>query len=93
MRTGFYKQYDFNEWWDSRRNRLLGNNSISAYRCPSDRNPQSTETNYVMVVGEDTVGGKPNETVSLARDHPRQLEYDRCGGGHRLEHQLGAPQT
>ncbi len=62
-----YKQYDFNEWWDSRRNRLLGNNSISAYRCPSDRNPQSTETNYVMVVGEDTVGGKPNETVSLAQ--------------------------
>jgi prepilin-type processing-associated H-X9-DG protein len=62
-----YKQYDFNQPWDSPRNRALGGVSIPVYRCPSDGNPASTETNYVMVVGDHTIGGKPNEKVDFSK--------------------------
>jgi len=65
--TDLYEQYDFKQPWDNPRNRSLGNQSISTYRCPSDRNPQATETNYVMIVGDHTAGGEPNETVSLSQ--------------------------
>ena len=58
-----YKQYDFNQPWDSPD--LAGGTAVPAYRCPSDGNPASTETNYVMVVGDHTIGGKPNEKVDF----------------------------
>src|SRR5208283_3296801 len=59
-------QYDFNQPWDSSRNRALGGIAIPAYRCP-DSNSPLTETNYVMVVGDHTIGGKPNETVDFSK--------------------------
>jgi prepilin-type processing-associated H-X9-DG protein len=62
-----YKQYDFNQPWDSPRNRALGGVSIPTYRCPSDVNSAPTETDYVMVVGDHTIGGKPNETVDFSK--------------------------
>jgi len=60
-----YERYNFNEPWDGPNNRVLANTAISAYRCPSDPNPSSTETNYVMIVGPGTIGGLPNEKVGF----------------------------
>ena len=66
-RTDLYEQYDRDQPWDSPRNRAVGNTALRLFRCPSDpggtTNP--TETNYVRIVGKDTVGGTPNERVSL----------------------------
>jgi len=61
-----YDAYNFNEPWDSPRNRVLGDAVPPVYRCPSDGKPASTETNYVMIVGKGTVGGLPNEAVRLS---------------------------
>lgn len=60
-----YQRYNSNEPWDSPANRALGSLMPPVYRCPSDASAASTETNYVMIVGKDTVGGLPNEAVSL----------------------------
>ena len=62
-----YKQYDFNQPWDSPRNLARGGVSIPVYRCPSDGNPASTETNYAMVVGDHTIGGKLNEKIDFSK--------------------------
>ena len=61
-----YDQYDFNQPWDSPRNRTLTNVRIPVYQCPSSPNPSSTETNYVMISGKGTIGGLPNEKVTMA---------------------------
>ena len=45
----------------------LGRVSIPAYRCPNDNTSKDNETSYVMIVGERTFGGKPNETVNFAK--------------------------
>jgi prepilin-type processing-associated H-X9-DG protein len=62
-----YDQYDFNQPWDSPRNRPLDNTPMPVYRCPSDPGLNSTETNYVMIAGKGTVGGLPNEAVTFAQ--------------------------
>jgi prepilin-type processing-associated H-X9-DG protein len=61
-----YKGYNFNEPWDGPNNRKLHNTVIQTYRCPSDPSPVKTETNYVMIVGEHTIGGLPNEAIRLS---------------------------
>ncbi len=63
-----YQRYDPKQPWDSPQNRALGKVPVPYFRCPSDpaatANP--TETNYVRIVGKDTVGGLPNEVVKLS---------------------------
>ena len=61
------QQYDLEQPWDSPQNRALGNISVPVFRCPSDpgADANSTETNYVRIVGKDTIGGMPNEAVKL----------------------------
>jgi len=61
-----YDQYDFNQPWDSPKNRALAGIPIPTYQCASAANPALTETNYVMIVGKGTIGGLPNEKVTFA---------------------------
>jgi len=58
-----YEQYDFNEPWDSPKNRGLLEFFPSEYCCPSDEVSGPQETSYVMIVGEGTTGGIPNQGV------------------------------
>ena len=64
--TPLYDQYDFSEPWDGPNNRALYGVSLSAYRCPSDDGPTPTDTSYVMIVGEGTIGGTPNELARIS---------------------------
>jgi hypothetical protein len=63
-----YRRYDSKQPWDRPQNRALGNTPLEFFHCPSDpgttANP--TETNYVRIVGKDTVGGMPNEAVKIS---------------------------
>ena len=61
-----FEEYDFSEPWDGPSNQALHGVSLPAYRCPSDAGPDSVETSYVMIVGERTIGGTPDETVRIA---------------------------
>ncbi len=50
-----YRRYAFSEPWDGPKNRLLWMEMPHVYRCPSIRGQNSFSTNYVAVVGPDTV--------------------------------------
>lgn len=60
-----YDMYDFSEPWDGPNNGLLLDMFVPAYHCP-DSVSMSSETSYVMIVGQGTVGGQPNEEVDFA---------------------------
>jgi hypothetical protein len=60
-----YDMYNRKEPWDSPTNRGVTAISFPVYRCPSDNGPP-LETNYVMITGPNTIGGKPNEAVKMA---------------------------
>jgi prepilin-type processing-associated H-X9-DG protein len=62
-----YNLYDFNEPWDGPNNGLLLGDFPMGYRCPQDNASGPFETSYVMIVGEGTLGGLPNEEVSFAK--------------------------
>jgi hypothetical protein len=59
---GLYRQYQQNESWDSPANRELLKRRPPQYRCPSDSNVSEDDTSYVMITGEDTVGGTPGSS-------------------------------
>jgi hypothetical protein len=59
-----YDLWNHDEPWDSPNNMRIGQTSIPAYRCPSDDDP--TETNYVMITGEEAIGNLPNEVTKIA---------------------------
>jgi prepilin-type processing-associated H-X9-DG protein len=61
-----HDQYDYSEPWDGPNNRALHSISLPAYDCPSDPGSMAEETSYVMIIGERTIGGTPNETVEMA---------------------------
>lgn len=63
-----FGRYDSRQPWDSPHNRALGNTPLEFFQCPSDPDTTAnpTETNYVRIVGKDTVGGTPNEAVKLS---------------------------
>ena len=68
--AGLHEMYDSDVPWDDPNNEFLMNVPVMAYRCPSDASSSgaslSCETNYVMVVGEGTLGGEPNEAVQIS---------------------------
>ena len=65
--AALYKNYKFDEPWDGPNNRNLDNIAIPVFRCPCDPGPPgSTETNYVMVTGEHTIGGLPNAATRIS---------------------------
>ena len=44
----------------------IGRTAVPAYCCPSGCDDDSTETNYVMITGEEAVGNLPNEVTKIA---------------------------
>ena len=50
-----YHQYDFSEPWDGPNNRLLIDQMPRFYVFPGDDSQAASETNYLAVVGEETV--------------------------------------
>jgi prepilin-type processing-associated H-X9-DG protein len=66
--SDLYRAYDATQSWNSPKNRVPGSVHLEVFRCPSD--PGATEgpaeTNYVRIVGKDTVGGMPNEAVKIS---------------------------
>ena len=64
--AALYDMYDFNEPWDGPINSLLLDGLPSAYCCPDDYVLMPGMTSYVMIVGEGTLGGNPNEKVRFA---------------------------
>jgi prepilin-type processing-associated H-X9-DG protein len=67
---GLYRQYRFDEPWDSPHNRVLAGVMPSVYRCPSDpAQAGSTTTRYVVVTGPGTVfDGAKCATMAEIRD-------------------------
>ena len=61
-----FEMYDFREPWNGGRNRTVSGIVIPTYCCPSDPNPPSPMTNYVMIVGKGTIGGEPNVGTSFS---------------------------
>jgi prepilin-type processing-associated H-X9-DG protein len=49
-------RYDFDEPWDSPKNRMVTDTMLNIFQCPSAQRTGPTETNYVMIVGPETVG-------------------------------------
>jgi prepilin-type processing-associated H-X9-DG protein len=54
-----YRRYRANEPWDSPANRELAKIRLQEFVCPSDTDAVPGETSYVMITGENTIGGKP----------------------------------
>jgi len=50
-----YKQYRFDEPWDSAHNRQLLDQMPAVYGCPADKKRAAGTTNYVAIVGPQTV--------------------------------------
>lgn len=50
-----YKRYDFNEPWDGPNNALLAKEMPAIFRCPSDKANPGTLTDYVAIVGPETI--------------------------------------
>lgn len=52
---GLYDQYDFSQPWDSAQNQLLAAQMPVVFACPSDSTGGGTTTNYLAVVGPETI--------------------------------------
>ena len=50
-----YDQYDFNEPWNGPHNSLLAKTMPSIFRCPSGTANKGATTNYVAIVGPETM--------------------------------------
>jgi hypothetical protein len=57
-RTDLYKQYDHTQPWNSPKNRLVSDTMVSEFRCHGASLPDNG-TSYLMIVGDDMVGGEP----------------------------------
>jgi prepilin-type processing-associated H-X9-DG protein len=58
------RQYNFGERWDSPNNQVVAAAAAKYFQCPSSAGSPG-ETNYVMVVGEETISNGPG-TVAMA---------------------------
>ena len=64
--ASLFERYDRNEPWDGPNNSALADIALECFRCPSDGEPVERETNYVMITGEGTIGGLPNEAIDVS---------------------------
>lgn len=64
--TDLYDQWDSGAPWDGPNNGPLGETVIPDYHCPFDLESDPTQTNYVMITGEEAIGGLPNEGARFA---------------------------
>lgn len=64
--AALYEQYDFDEPWNGPKNRRLSQTIVAVYACPS-QGPPSTNTNYVVVVGPNTIfrDGQPARMLDI----------------------------
>ena len=53
--TGTFEEVDRTAPWDGPANRVISATSIAVYQCPSGLNERTTMTDYVAVVGENTM--------------------------------------
>jgi prepilin-type processing-associated H-X9-DG protein len=58
-RSDLYDMYDFDEPWDGPNNRVLANMMSEVYACPSSGDGTTNQTNYVMIVGANTISDGP----------------------------------
>ncbi len=56
-RNDIYGQYDPKQLWNSPKNLALVKQMPQEFRCPSDGSAGEGETSYVMITGENTIGG------------------------------------
>lgn len=64
-------QYDFSEPWDGPNNRLLHNQMPAVFRCPSNSDPNSNSTSYMVVVSSNKISAlktmfEPNQWPGMA---------------------------
>ena len=55
-----YRRYNFKEPWNSPGNQAVTASLPPMFRCPSDSTINPTETNYVMIVGPQTISAGAN---------------------------------
>jgi hypothetical protein len=60
-----YDKYDLNEPWDGPHNRLLAKLTPAIFRCPEDAKNPAGVTNYVAVVGPETIW-QPDHSTRFA---------------------------
>jgi len=64
-----YRQYDFDQPWDSPKNLALARKVPNCYRCPSESGAGQSDTSYVMVVGPGTFSDGPtSKSIAEIRD-------------------------
>jgi hypothetical protein len=56
--------HDFSQAWNSSKNQMFDKSCNDLFKCPSDRNQDKPFTNYVAVVGEDTMW-PPNARIKF----------------------------
>jgi prepilin-type processing-associated H-X9-DG protein len=61
-----YEKYDFNEPWDSPKNREVTSIPFGAYRCLADQSKNRNRTNYVAVIGNHTAWPAPHGLADVA---------------------------
>jgi prepilin-type processing-associated H-X9-DG protein len=61
-----YKQYRFNEPWNSPHNRALASQMPRGYACPDVGPPGGSETSYAMIVGPHTISDGPTARTFAA---------------------------
>ena len=54
-----YKEYRFDEPWDSPHNMALAGQTPMEYRCPSDSAADRSQTSYAMIVGPHAISDGP----------------------------------
>ena len=50
-----YDRYDFNEPWNGPHNSLLAKEMPTCFRCPEDKANPGTNTDYVAIIGPETI--------------------------------------
>jgi prepilin-type processing-associated H-X9-DG protein len=55
-----YKQYHFDEPWNSPNNRKVADVAMGVFHCPNESDPNAHTTSYMMVVGPHTISDGPH---------------------------------
>ena len=88
-REDLYRQYNFDEPWNSPGNRALARLMPSIYRCPSDGTAAPDQTSYAVIVGPalDQPQPGPNRLGGFALftgDRPPKFAYVRDGASNTI---------
>ncbi len=67
-RDSLYGRYDPKQPWNSPKNLDIVKPMPRVFRCPSDSSAADGETSYVMITGQNTVGGVPGSPGTRTAD-------------------------